>query len=237
MPIIDVAFEPRQPAPGDLAVVIDCIRATSTIAQALAGGYQRVVCVGEIPDAEAERADGVILGGERHGVKIEGFDLGNSPSEYVDALGHTLVLTTTNGTRAILQSVEEADRVLVAALTCVGAVANDVAALVPADGRIGIRCAGVRGDIALDDAYVAGVIVQRLEELIGDLVLLDGARLARALALAYPDADAALADSQSARDLHGTGLEADVGRCARVDVLTVVPRVVDAAPGRVVVEA
>jgi 2-phosphosulfolactate phosphatase len=233
--VVDVAFDPRQAAPGDLAVVIDCIRATSTIAQALASGYERVVCVGEIPDAEAERGAGVVLGGERHGVRIEGFDLGNSPAEYTEARGHTLVLTTTNGTRAILQAVGEADGVLVAALTCVGAVAERIAATLPAEGRVGIRCAGVRGDIALDDAYVAGVLVERLIALRGDLVPQDGARMALALTRAYPDAATALGDSQSARDLDGTGLEPDVARCARVDTLTVVPQVLEAAPGRVVV--
>lgn len=235
MALVDVAFDPRQAAPGDVAVVIDCIRATSTIAQALAAGYEQVICVGEIPDAEAERGPGVVLGGERHGVLIDGFDLGNSPAEYAEPRGHTLVLTTTNGTRAILQSVGEADAVLVAALTCVGAVAERLAATVSDSGRIGIRCAGVRGDIALDDAYVAGVLVERLLVLRPDLDLQDGARLALALARAYPDPVAALRDSQSARDLDGTGLEPDIERCARVDALAVVPRVREATAGRAVI--
>ena len=78
---LHVALTPRDAAPGHVQIVVDCIRATSTIAQALAAGYDRVVCVGEIEDALRERADGVVLGGERGGVRIDGFDLGNSPAE------------------------------------------------------------------------------------------------------------------------------------------------------------
>src|SRR5436190_41459 len=81
---------------------------TSTIACALAAGYREIVCVGEIDEALALRAPGVVLGGERHGVAIHGFDLGNSPAEYAVPLGEVVVLTTTNGTRAILTAAAEA---------------------------------------------------------------------------------------------------------------------------------
>ena len=68
-----------------------------------------------------------------------------------------------------------------------------------------MRCAGVRGEVALDDAYVAGRLVDRIAELTGGADLTDGARTARAIARAYADPLAALRDSQSARDLDGTG--------------------------------
>ncbi len=236
MPVeIHVALGPDDPAPADVAIVIDCIRATTTISQALDSGYTSVICVGEVDDAHAERADGVLLGGERHGVLIEGFDLGNSPREYEERRADHVVLTTTNGTRAILQSVGEAEHVLVGALVNAQALVDAAVAQVPADGAIGIRCAGVRGDVCLDDAYVAGVLVQRLVAALPDTFCTDGARTADAIARAYPDALQALEDSQSARDLDGTGHEADVARCARVDLLATAPRVVDARPGRVVV--
>src|SRR5215218_6604244 len=115
---IHVAFTPRDAAPGRVQVVVDCIRATTTIAQALAAGYERVVCVGEVEDAVRERGPRIVLGDEREGVLIEGFDLGNSPAEYEVPQGSTLVLTTTNGTRAILRAAEEAEIVIVGALTC-----------------------------------------------------------------------------------------------------------------------
>ncbi len=233
---IHVALTPRDAAPGRVQVVIDCIRATSTIAQALAAGYERVVCVGEIADALRERGPRVVLGGEREGVLIDGFDLGNSPAEYEVPQGSTLVLTTTNGTRAILRAADEAEIVLVGAMTCLEPVARAVARLV-GDGDVSIRCAGVRGEVALDDVYVAGRLVNRIDELAGPAFLTDGARGARAIARAYADPLAALADSQSARDLDGTGHEPDVARCARESVFDVVPRVSGTTAGRAVIVA
>lgn len=232
---LHVALAPRDPAPADVAIVVDCIRATTTISHALATGYASVTCVGEVADAHAERAQGVLLGGERHGVLIEGFDLGNSPAEYAEQKGDRLVLTTTNGTRAILQSVDEATTVLVGALVNAQALVDAALVAAPADGTIVVRCAGVRGEVALDDVYAAGVLMQRLAESLTGSFATDGARTALATARAYPDALAALNDSQSARDLDGTGHEADIARCAQVDSLASAPRVTEAQPGRVVV--
>ena len=112
---------------------------------------------------------------------------------------------------------------------------RQVQALAPQ--TVAVRCAGVRGGYALDDAYVAGRLVDALAAAAPSAFLTDAARSARALVRAYPDALAALADSQSARDLDGTGLEPDVARCARTSVLDVAPRVVEAGPGRAVVVA
>ena len=232
---LHVALDPRDPAPADVAIVIDCIRATTTISHALDTGYASVTCVGEIDDAHAERAEGVLLGGERHGVMIEGFDLGNSPAEYAVQRGERIVLTTTNGTRAILQAVAESTTVFVGALVNAQALVDTALAAVPADGTIAVRCAGVRGELALDDAYVAGVLLQRILHALPAAFPTDGARTAIAIANAYPLALAALEDSQSARDLDGTGHEPDVMRCAQVDILGSAPRVTASSPGRVIV--
>ncbi len=101
---IHVAFTPDEPAAAPTGVVIDVIRATSTICQALASGYERVLCAAEVDDARALRTDpaAVTLGGERLGVMIDGFDLGNSPREYLEVRTPTLAMSTTNGTRAIV---------------------------------------------------------------------------------------------------------------------------------------
>jgi 2-phosphosulfolactate phosphatase len=233
VPHLHVALGPHDAAPCDVAIVVDCIRATTTLAHALAAGYERVVCVGEIAHAHAlreELGDGTVLGGERHGVRIPGFDLGNSPAEYGSAQGATLVLSTTNGTRAILQSAVESERVLVGALVCLDAVVEAAAAADPGD--VAVRCAGVRGEVALDDVYVAGRIVEALAARLPGHVPTDAARVALATRRAYPTARAALEASQSARDLDGTGHEDDVARCARESVLGVAPRVATVAPGR-----
>src|SRR5262245_14390689 len=115
---VHVAFTPAEAERAPTAIVVDVLRATSTIAQALAAGYRRVLCCSEVDEALALR-DGLgdaVLGGERKAVAIPGFDLGNSPREYLEARGETLVLTTTNGTRAILTAAASAETVFVGSL-------------------------------------------------------------------------------------------------------------------------
>ena len=127
---------------------------------------------------------------------------------------------------------------LVGALVNAQALVDRALAALPVDGTLAVRCAGVRGDVALDDVYVAGVLLARAAERLGDdAFATDAARVAMATARAYPDAQAALDDSQSRRDLDGTGHEADVARCAALDILSVAPSVASAGPGRVVVTA
>jgi 2-phosphosulfolactate phosphatase len=236
VPRLHVALTPADAAPADVQIVVDCIRATSTIAQALAAGYGEIVCVAEIADAVALRAPGVVLGGERGGVAIDGFDLGNSPDEYADPRGACVVLTTTNGTRAILAAAAEARVVLAGSLTCLDAVAAAAAAATDG-GNLAVRCAGVRGALALDDVYTAGRFAQLLADAVPGIELTDGARAACAVAAAYADPLAALLASESARDLDGTGHEGDVARCAEVSALDVVPVVERAGDGAVSLRA
>jgi 2-phosphosulfolactate phosphatase len=158
---VDVAFTPAESAAAPTGVVIDVIRATSTICQALASGYRRVLCTSEIEEARALRdeANGAVLGGERSNLVIPGFDLGNSPREYLERKADQLILTTTNGTRAIVAAAARCDRVFVASLLNLGAV---VRAVREAGEDAVVVCAGVQGALALDDAYVAGRIVRDL---------------------------------------------------------------------------
>src|SRR3990172_3456087 len=101
---VHVAFTPAEAAEAPVGVVVDVLRATSSIAQALASGYRRVLCCTEVEEARALRAElaDSLVGGERDAVQIEGFDVGASPREFLEARGETLILSTTNGTRAIL---------------------------------------------------------------------------------------------------------------------------------------
>ena len=115
---VDVDFTPDEAGAAPTGLVIDVIRATSTICQALSAGYQRVFCAAEVEEARALRealGEG-ILGGERNAVRIPGFDLGNSPREYEEAVAQTLVLSTTNGTRAVVAAAQRCERVFVASL-------------------------------------------------------------------------------------------------------------------------
>jgi 2-phosphosulfolactate phosphatase len=216
---VHVAFTPDDLAAAPTGIVIDVIRATSTICQALASGYERVLCAAEVEDARALASlGGVTLGGERLGVLIEGFDLGNSPREYLTVRTPTLAMSTTNGTRAIVTAAERCERVLIASLLNLAAVT----AAARANGDdVAIFCAGVKGSFALDDSYVAGRIVEQLG---GDRS--DAAEASARLAASYPTALEAFRASRSGRNLinHGPELEADIPYCARESVLDVVPR-------------
>src|SRR5438067_12910431 len=159
---VHVAFTPAEQTPGDTCIVVDVLRATSTIAQAVASGYERVLCTAEIEHARAiGAAEGdAVLAGERRLEPIEGFALGNSPREVAAGpRARTLVLTTTNGTRLLVAAAARYERVLVGSLLNLAAVA----AAVQDAGEVSVLCAGVLGELALDDAYCAGRIAAAIE--------------------------------------------------------------------------
>jgi 2-phosphosulfolactate phosphatase len=211
---VHVAFTPAEEASAAVGVVVDVLRASSTIAQALAAGYRRVLCCAEIEEARAlrEATPDSLLGGERDAVRIEGFDVGASPREFLERRAETLILSTTNGTRSILTAASRCDEVLLGSLLNLEAVA----AAVRERGRdVVIVCAGFKGRFALDDAYCAGRIVDLL-----DADRSDAAIAATLVARAFPDAHAGL----NARTYGPPGLEEDIAFCARESVLDVVPR-------------
>ena len=211
----DVAFTPAEAGPAHVAIVVDVMRATSTIAQALASGYRRVLCCREIDDARAlreELGDEAVVGGERNAVAIEGFDLGASPRDYLEPRAETAILTTTNGTRTILAAAENAELVLLGSLLNLEAVAT--AATTPGED-ITVVCAGYEGAFAIDDAYCAGRIVELLD---GERT--DAAVASAALARAYPNAW----EGVNARTYGPPGLEDDLRWCTQENTLAVVPR-------------
>lgn len=215
---VHVVFTPDEQASAPTGVVIDVIRATSTICQALAAGYERVLCAAEVDEARALAAPGVTLGGERLGVRIDGFDLGNSPREYLEPRTPTLAMSTTNGTRAIVTAAERCERVVIGSLSNLAAV---VAAVAEHGEEVAVFCAGVKGQPCLDDTYVAGRIAERL-----GWERTDAAETAVRLVRSYCSAEEAFRASRSGRNLigHGPELEADIAWVARADTLEVVPR-------------
>lgn len=218
---VHVAFTPGEQTPAAVGIVVDVLRATSTMTQALAAGYRRVLCCAEIEDARAiaESEGDVKLAGERRLEHIEGFDFGNSPRELAgEAAAATLVLTTTNGTRLLVAAAARFDQVYVGSLLNLGAVAQ---AARDTGEDVAVLCAGVLGELALDDAYCAGRIVTALG---GDHM--DSAAAAARLAASFPNSEAGLGASRSARNLRKHGLDADIEWCARENALDVVPRFV-----------
>jgi len=211
---VHVAFTLAEEASARVGIVVDVLRATSTIAQALAAGYDRVLCCKEIDDARELRAriPNSIVGGERDAVRIEGFDVGASPREFLEPRAETLILSTTNGTRAILETAERCEEVVLGSLLNLDAVARASA------GRDAVVvCAGFQGAFALDDAYCAGRIVQLVQA-----ERTDAAIAAELIARAFPNAPAAL----NARTYGPPGLEEDIAFCSRENMLDVVPRLV-----------
>ncbi len=154
--------QPEEMAGGSV-VVIDVLRASTTICHALVAGAAEVIPCVEVDEAKRIAADlpgKVLLGGERKGLPIDGFDLGNSPSEYTHerVADATLVFTTTNGTRA-LNHARLADRVLMGAFVNASAVVRQLLD----QKQIHILCAGTNGEYSEDDILLAGFLVQRLE--------------------------------------------------------------------------
>jgi 2-phosphosulfolactate phosphatase len=230
---VDVIFGPPWPTErvrGTHAVVVDVLRATSTIATALASGSDGVIPVESPEEALLVRdrlgRDRVLLCGERASVTIPGFDLDNSPASFTAAAvaGKTLVMTTTNGTRA-LRAVGAAVSVRTAAPLNRAAVARALAAQT---GDMTIVCAGDDGRFALDDALGAGALVDALLRLIDDLELHDGARAA---AMLYAGSRETLRDAIASADHAATlaraGFGTDVVRCAELDQIDVVPTLHD----------
>ena len=211
---IHVAFTPDEAASAPTGIVVDVVRATSTIAQALSAGYHRVLCVPEIEQARSLRRElpDSIVGGERDAVRIEGFDVGASPREFLEPQAETLILSTTNGTRTIVTAAERCEEVLVGSLLNLDAV---VRAASERGEDVAVICAGYKGAFAFDDAYCAGRFVQALA---GDRS--DAAVAAGLIADAYPNP----LDGLNARTYGPPGLEEDIAFCARESVLDVVPR-------------
>lgn len=217
---------------GRTVVVIDVLRATTTICHALAAGATAVVPCLEIDEARAKAREigtGAVLGGERRGVRIEGFDLGNSPTEYNPASvgGRTVVFTTTNGTKAMLRA-GEARQILLGALVNLSALVD----VLKNDDYVDLLCAGTFGRVTAEDALLAGAVVDRFPA----IELNDQARLARdawrTTAASGTPLASVLRECQGGRNLIAEGFDADIDTAARIDAVPIVPRY-DVAAGRI----
>jgi len=220
---------------GATAVVIDIIRATSTIVEALAAGARAVYPTKSTDDAirlatSLGRED-TLLCGERRGLKIEGFELGNSPSEYTpEVVGEKrLVMSTTNGTRAFL-AVEDAERVICGSLLNLSSVA---ASIRDADVLV-LACAGKEDRFSLEDALCAGLILRAAISSeggspggAGDLVLDDASRAVLALTERFVPTVEFLRETAAGAALVDVGLGEDLGHCAVVDRHATVPEMED----------
>jgi len=196
------------------AVVFDVLRATSTMITGLEHGVERFFPVETVDAARSLKIEdpSLLLAGERGGLPLERFDLGNSPGEFKEIRGKSVVLTTTNGTVA-LHRVRRAKRVYVGALLNLDSLARAL----DNDGStdVLIVCAGTGEDFALEDAVAAGGLVERLSH----NSMSDAAILVKSLYReAGSDLLSYLCQSRNGRSLVGLGKVQDIEECARLSV-------------------
>ncbi|MET0399719.1 MAG: 2-phosphosulfolactate phosphatase [Longimicrobiaceae bacterium] len=227
---LDVFLTPGEVAAADTAdrvvAVIDVLRATSSIVEAIGAGAKAIYPVGSIEEAlrlaNTLGRDQVLLCGERKCLPIEGFDLGNSPAEFTAERvgGKTLVMSTTNGTTAMALAAG-ASRVLIAAPLNLSAVVEELAR---SEGEPVLVCSGRERHFGLEDAVFAGEVASRLMAARpGEWELNDGARAALALSERFQLDEALLASTVAGRNLAAAGLAEDLAFCAQIDRLAVVP--------------
>ncbi|MEW5930864.1 MAG: 2-phosphosulfolactate phosphatase [Gemmatimonadota bacterium] len=227
---LDVYLTPGEVAPADTAdrvvVIIDVLRATTTIVEAIAAGAKAIYPVGSIEEAlrlaNTLGRDQVLLCGERKCLPIEGFDLGNSPPEFTAERvgGRTLVMSTTNGTTAMALAAGAA-RVLIASPLNLSAVVDELAR---ADAEPVLVCSGRERHFGLEDAVFAGEVARRLMAARpGEWEQNDGARAALALAERFELDEALFASTVAGRNITAAGLADDLAFCAQLDRHSVVP--------------
>jgi 2-phosphosulfolactate phosphatase len=227
---LDVILTPGETTPAALAgrtvVVLDILRASTSIVQALSAGAKSVLPVGSIEEAlrlaNTFGRDEVLLAGERRCLPIEGFDLGNSPLEFTPerVAGKILVMTTTNGTAAMALTASAA-RVYIGALSNLSAVVDE---LVRAEVDPVLLCAGRERHFAIEDAACAGELAARvMEARPGEWELNDGAHAALMMAREFGIGVPLFRIAAGGRSIVEAGLDADLEFCARIDSHDVVP--------------
>jgi 2-phosphosulfolactate phosphatase len=227
---IDVVLTAESVAPdavrGATVLVIDVLRASTTIVTALAHGCRALIPVADADEARqrarALEGEEPLLAGERRGEMIPGFDLGNSPVEVAEARlqGRTVLLTTSNGTRALLRA-RSAAAIGIAGLINRTAAASWVG---EQGGPVVLVCAGERGGVSLEDQVCAGLLVDCLASAIPDADPSATAQAAAEIARPYgAEVGRLREDSRWARHLIRLGREADVDLCLALDTATLVP--------------
>ncbi len=207
-------------------VVVDVLRATTCMIVGMQNGATKI-----IPTADAAEAASFvarlgtrecILAGETGGIKTPGFDIGNSPFEYMDDAikNRTIVISTTNGSNAVC-AVAAADRIYIGAMINASAVAKKAFD----DGRdILIACAGTDGKISADDVLTAGAICEEIVQMAnGDVEQSDTVRLSRWVYKGYIDGRVAIEESFHYDRLKKLGFEKDLQFCFKRDTTSIVP--------------
>ena len=225
---LDVLFSPVQADElfftGKTTVVIDVLRASSTIITALSNGAKEIVPVGTIEFA-VKISGGIfggqtLLGGERNTKKIEGFALGNSPSEYSKEIvtGKTIVFYSTNGSRSVVKAKYSAN-LFVCSFNNLAAIANHLSQL---NEDVIILCSGNNNFLSLEDSVCAGMLINDLSN--KNVILTDSSRSALTLFKSFgKNTIKLLSETDHGKLLINNGFESDVIACAQLNSTDVIP--------------
>lgn len=225
MKSIDVCLTPEllhlHKIDNSIVVVTDIFRATSCMVTGLAYGVGSITPVATVEECYELQQKGYIAAAERNAMKVEGFDLDNSPFSYMDEdlVGANIAMTTTNGTLSITKAKSSAVKVLVGAFLNLGAIVNHLQSQ-PYD--VLVLCAGWKGRVNLEDTLFAGALVEALKD--EYIIAEDSALMAvRAYQQAKDDLLAYVSNSSHVRRLQRLGIQKDISYCLQRDLYDVVP--------------
>ncbi|MCW3070581.1 MAG: putative 2-phosphosulfolactate phosphatase [Bacteroidetes bacterium] len=223
--IVDVCLSPHlypvYHKDDHIVVVIDILRATSAMCTAFEHGVDKMIPVASVEEATEYKNQGFLVGAERNGIALEGFDFGNSPYSYMtDAIkGQTIVISTTNGTQAI-EAARNAYKIVIGAFTNISALCDW---LQTQDRNVLLLCSGWKNRFNLEDSLFAGAVAERLSAgglfRTGDAALAVSSLYSQAKTNPYKF----LHNSSHAERLAAMGLKADIKYCLQVDRTKVIP--------------
>ncbi len=224
MKSLDVCLSPDlvdlHPLEGRIAVIVDILRATSCITAGIGSGVSKIRPFASLEECIRMKSSGYLIAGERDGSKVDGFDLGNSPFDYMDpkVKGRNVAVTTTNGTVAIDRSAK-AEKIVIGSFLNISSVANY---LLAQDKPVLVVCAGWKGRVNLEDTLFAGALTERLQS---EFALeCDAPRVALATYLGMKDdMTGHVMSSSHAKRLMRLNIEDDISYCLQNDVFNVLP--------------
>jgi 2-phosphosulfolactate phosphatase len=204
-----------------VVVIIDIFRATSAICTAFEFGVDKMIPVASVEEATDYKNKGFLVGAERNGIALEGFDFGNSPYSYMteSIREQTIVISTTNGTQAI-EAAKNAYKVVVGAFTNITALCDW---LIVQNRPVLLLCSGWKNRFNLEDSVFAGAVTERLLKTnlfrTGDAAL----AVASLYQLAHTNPYRFLHNSSHAERLAAMGLKEDIKYCLQLDKTKVIP--------------
>ncbi|MFN8154290.1 MAG: 2-phosphosulfolactate phosphatase [Bacteroidia bacterium] len=231
-PCLEVCFSPALIHLHDISesivVVIDILRATSSMCVALHHGVRSIVPVSGIDESRAYKAQGFLIGAERNGEMLEGFDLGNSPFSYMEAQvqGRDVALSTTNGTQAITAA-KGAYQLVAGSFLNLDSLCDWLASQ---NRSVLLLCSGWKNSFNLEDTLFAGAVAEKLEPHFGLNKMRDAVIAAKHLySLAKNDMFGFLAQSSHRNRLEKLNIEKDIEYCLTLNQAPVIPVLVNGA--------